>query len=262
MMMNKYLRLLLGFAFLFLGACKSTQKVPKAADAMPLEKQAKTNIWDVYHQNHLETMPNFQFLQLKAKVQFSNDKMNQSLSADVRIEKDKQIIMSLRFLGITVAKAYFSPNRAAYYEKVGSTYFDGDYTILRKWLPIALQFHDLQKLFLGQLFLEPQESVVQQEQNDNWLWQGNQKNINIAHTIQKSGPLVFSELKMDNQVLKVRYDDFVVCNAGKLPQHIAISAPNFQNSQIQFTVSSFSLTATAADFAFKIPEGYQLINLK
>ena len=125
-------------------ACKSKALVAT-------EKAEKTLSAEKIIKNHYDNDKiDFSTAYIKANVSYKDNKQSQSVTAEIKIKKDEMILVSIRFLGITVAKALITPDRVQYYEKPNSTYFDGDYSTLSKWLGTDLNYQKIQNLLLGQ----------------------------------------------------------------------------------------------------------------
>src|SRR5690606_12372419 len=90
-----------------------------------------------------------QTLYIRASAQYEDEKQAQQVTAEIRIKKDETILVSVRFLGITMAKALITPDQVRYYEKIGGTYFEGDYQMLSRWLGTELNFGKVQNLLTG-----------------------------------------------------------------------------------------------------------------
>ena len=93
---------------------------------------------------HYENITDFSTVYIKASARYRDDKQSQSVTAEIRIKKDEKILVSVRFLGITMAKALITPTEVKYYEKINQNYFEGDFTTLSKWLGTDLDFEKLQ----------------------------------------------------------------------------------------------------------------------
>jgi hypothetical protein len=55
--------------------------------------------------NHYNNKSNFSTLYIRANAKYADDKQTQNVTAEIKIKKDEQILVSIRFLGITMAKA-------------------------------------------------------------------------------------------------------------------------------------------------------------
>ena len=137
--MKKYFAL---FILILVASCK-----PKAFLAEGTA--SKTLSADKIISNHYSNKTDFSTLSIKASAKYQDDKQSQNVQAEIRIKKDEKILVSIRILGITMAKALITPTSVQYYEKIGSKYFEGDYVALSKWLGTDLDFQKVQNMFIG-----------------------------------------------------------------------------------------------------------------
>ena len=114
-------------------------------------------------QNHYDTKNEFETLYIKSSARYEDDNQSQSVTAEIRIKKNEKILVSIRFLGITMAKALITPKEVKYYEKINGTFFEGDYQSLSEWLGTDLDFQKVQNMLLGQPFEEMNKGVYSNE---------------------------------------------------------------------------------------------------
>src|SRR5687768_1712722 len=95
-----------------LASCKTKQAV--LAEGSAGEQKAVKEIVD----GHYKNTKDFKTLMIKTSVDYKKGKDGYSANAEVRIKKDEIILVSVRYLGITVAKAIITPTRVSYYEKL------------------------------------------------------------------------------------------------------------------------------------------------
>jgi len=146
--MTKYIFISLLFFGLF-SACKSTSTVANRTALKTLSPQQIT-------QNIERALVQAKTISAKIKVKFTAAKSKQVITANLRIEKDSVIWISLTAIGgIPVAKMLIMPHRVSYYEKLNNTYFDGDFSLLNSWLKADLNFDKIQNI----LFAQPAESI-------------------------------------------------------------------------------------------------------
>jgi len=93
----------------------------------------------------------FKTLSINSNASYADSKSSYSFTTDIRIEKDLNILISVRFLGITLAKALITPQEVKYYEKNNNTFFEGDFSQLSKWLGTPLSFDKVQNLLIGKM---------------------------------------------------------------------------------------------------------------
>ena len=128
---------------LVLVSCKS--KTAAVAVSKNENRKSVTKIIENYYNNKNE----FSTLYIKASVQYASEKQNQNVTAEIKIKKDEQILISIRFLGITMAKASITPSEVRYYEKIKGTYYEGDFSALSQLLGTDLDFNKVQNMLLG-----------------------------------------------------------------------------------------------------------------
>lgn len=99
---------------------------------------------------------NFKYNTLQSRVRANYDDGRKAVSPTItlRMEKDKKIWLSAKFLGFTVAKIYITPTKFSFYEKLNRRYYSGDLSIVENFLGKKINFEQLQNLFLGQNILE------------------------------------------------------------------------------------------------------------
>ena len=141
---------LLCFSLIVLNSCKGTKAVS--------ESKVKRLTAEKIIANHYNRSFNFETLNAKIKVKYDDGKKSFSPNATLRIEKDKKIWISVKMLGITLAKVMITPEKVSYYEKINNTYFDGDFKGLSEWLGTKdLDFDKVQQLLLGQALFNLRE---------------------------------------------------------------------------------------------------------
>lgn len=128
---------------LVLVSCKSKST---AVEAVKNDSKKSINkIIENYYNNKNE----FSTLYIKASAQYATEKQSQNVTAEIKIKKDEQILISIRFLGITMAKALITPTKVSYYEKMGGTFYEGDFSALSQMLGTDLDYSKVQNLILG-----------------------------------------------------------------------------------------------------------------
>ena len=128
--------------WLFMG-CKA--KNASVSNTKTENQSSDNTIINKYYDNKIA----FSTLYIKASVKYATPKQSQNVTAEIKIKKDEQILISIRFLGITMAKASITPTKVSYYEKVNSSYYEGDFSTLSQLLGTDLDFNKVQNMLLG-----------------------------------------------------------------------------------------------------------------
>ncbi|WP_149304404.1 DUF4292 domain-containing protein [Pareuzebyella sediminis] len=252
-------RVILGavFATLVL-SCKSTNVLSDGTANAKLS--AKMVI-----KEHYDKAIDFKTLSGKVRIDYSDGEASQGVSVSLRMEKDKAIWMSAP---LGMVKAFITPNRVTFYNKLQNEYFDGDFSYLSKYLGTELNFEQVQSLLLGQALFNLKENrydlaVV----NGTYrlkpkrplelfkvLFDIEPKNFRIASQ-QLSQPL-------RKRLLQVNYTDYQKIHKWILPQEITVAAidGNQRNTiDIEYRNIEFN---RPINFPYKIPKGFKEIVLE
>lgn len=256
--MNKFIALC---AVVLLFSCKSKAIVTSATVPVTYLKSSKIIA------NHYDNKSDFSTLYIKANAKYSDDRQSQNVTAEIKIKKDEQILVSIRFLGITMAKASITPTSVSYYEKIKGTYFEGDFSALSQWLGTDLDFNKIQNMLLGEAFDDLskgkyKESLVEQLYRLDDLAKGNTKKtfyINAADfSVQKQEITQTAESRM----IQVAYSDIKEYKEAMLPGSVVINT--FQpkgKSEINLEYNNITFNEELS-FPYSVPNGYNRTIIK
>jgi transcriptional regulator len=244
-------------SLLILVSCKS--KAVAVTDKTNEDLSAEKVIENLY-----KNKKDFSTLYIKANVLYENEKQTQKVTAEIKIKKDEMISVSIRFLGITMAKALITPKQVKYYEKIGSSYFEGDYSALSKWLGTDLDFQKAQNIFVGQALedLTKGKYTVVIEENSYKL--ESVSDMNTSKTVFVEGEkfrITKQELyqKAQERALQVQYPNYMEYNQIALPSRMIIQAiqkKDKTNINIDYNTVTFN---EELSFPYSVPNGYEQI---
>lgn len=247
----------------FLVGCKSKQLVVQSVSSTENTGISVGKIID----NHYQNKNSFSSVYLKANARFANEKMTQNVTAEIKIKKDEQILVSVRFLGITMAKALITPTSVSYYEKLNGSYFEGDFSGLSQWLGTDLNYSKIQNMLLGQAFDDLRQSNYTQIPTEegyqlNDLNSGSTaKNFTFDSTqfLIKKQEIAQPE---QNRKIEVLYSENKTFNEGIIPTNIAINTLQTKGqTEINLNYNTISFNEVLS-FPYSIPEGYKRIIIK
>lgn len=261
---NKMRRIVPFLALILLLSCKSKQKLV----APETTTTATTNVTvSNILKNHYALKRDFKTAYFKAAVDYTDPKQSLGLSADIRIKKDEIILVSVKMLGITMAKAMITPTQVRYYEKLNSQYFEGDYKTLSDWLGTELDFQKVQNMLIGQAMddLNKGSYSLGNEDNSPKLEDTSKGNFSKAFVFDPSNfSLKRQEIKQQTpeRKLLVNYSDYKFYPECVLPMQLVIFA--IQNNEtttiaIDYRSAAFNEELT---FPYSVPGGYERIIIK
>lgn len=248
---------------LLLVSCKAKGKVVEESK----KEDSKSISAERILKNHYAIKNDFSTLYIKSSVKYSDAKQSQNLTAEIKIKKDEQILVSIRFLGITMAKALITPSSVSYYEKLNGTYFEGDFSTLSKWLGTDLDFNKVQNMLVGQPVDDLskgkyQDSLVDQSYRLEDLSKSNTQKFFFFD--KDSFLLNKQEISQasENRKIEVLYSDYKKYNESPLPKEIAINAEQEKGkTEINLEYSNITINEEL-NFPYSVPNGYKRILIK
>ena len=252
-----------GISSVSLVSCKAKANAVAAVATEPVDYMKANKIIS----NHYNNKSNFSTLYIRANAKYADDKQSQNVTAEIKIKKDEQILVSIRFLGITMAKASITPNSVSYYEKIKGTYFEGDFSALSQWLGTDLDYSKIQNLLVGEALDDLSAgkytaSLVEQLYRLDDATAGNTKKtfyINGADfTVNKQEITQTAESRM----IQVAYANNKVFTEAILPTNVTIKT--FQpkgKSEINLEYNTITFNEELS-FPYSVPNGYNRIIIK
>ena len=259
--MNKFLALI---AIVFMFSCKpkaivtSTTVVTEPVDNMKAAKIIE---------NHYSNKNDFSTLYIKANARYADDKQAQNVTAEIKIKKDQQILVSIRFIGITMAKASITPTSVSYYEKIKGTYFEGDFSALSQWLGTDLDYNKIQNMLTGEALDDLNKGKYTKILLDNLyrLDDANNGNTQKSYYINPSDFSINKQeviQKTENRTIQIVYPERVAHKEANLPSTVVINTVQPKGkSEINLNYNSVSFNEELS-FPYSIPDGYKRIIIK
>jgi len=215
--------------------------------------------------NHYKNQLNFRTLSGRMKIDYSDGISSQGVSVSLRIEKDKTIWLSAP---LGVVKAFITPTRVSFYNKLQNEYFDGDFSYLSNLLGSELDFEQVQNLLLGQAIFDLREDkydvAITKESYElkpkkaielfKVLFQIEPQNFKIS-TQQLAQPL-------KKRLLHINYKNYQQKDNRILPDEVGITAIDKEERTIiaiEYRNMEFN---RSLNFPYKIPRGFDEIVLK
>ncbi|WP_456421037.1 DUF4292 domain-containing protein [Lutibacter sp.] len=246
---------------LVITSCKTTKKVISTSSVTKISTKKIIN-------NHYSNSFNKKTIYARLSVRYRSKNTATTIGIKLRLEKDKTIWMSATKLGIPIAKIKITPKRVIYYEKIKRTYFDGDFSLLSKWLGTELDYKKIQNILLGQAVLNLKKGKYNSKISRNLYQLTPRKKNELFGILFFINPTNFKLNKEEiysskkKQLLSVSYPNYKEINGEQFPKNINILATDNKNAttiKIEYRWVEFNKKLT---FPFSIPRGYKEIKLK
>lgn len=247
----------IGVFCLLILSCKSNKVLTGGAVDEKLSAKA---IIKTHYQNQID----FKTLAGKMKIAYSDGESNQSVGVSLRMEKDKAIWISAP-LGLV--KAYITPDRVSFYNKLQNEYFDGDFSYLSNLLGTELDFEKVQNLLLGQALFDLKEEKYDISVSDENYQLKPRKVAQLFKTLFQIEPTNFKmatqqlSQPLKKRLLEINYKNYQKIDERVLPNEIGIIAidKTVKNTiAIEYRNIEFN---RSLNFPYKIPKGFKEIVL-
>ena len=240
---------------IFIVSCKSKK------EAFEMEDAATSKVVNMHYNNEAK----FETLNSRMRLKYQDEERSQSVTVSFRMEKDNTIWMSAQLLGIPLAKALITRDKVSYFEKINRTYFEGDYSLLSKWLGTPLDFEKLQNLLLGQTIYDLREDRYKLTESTRGYQLVPANEAIMIKKLFLLDPQSFKATaqqlsqEKENRNVTVTYPKYQRVSGQTLPQDIRIVANEAgKGTQIEISLGSVVLNEPVS-FPFEIPSGYEEI---
>lgn len=216
---------------------------------------------------HYESEVNFETLQGRLRLHFQNESQNQTVTVNYRMKKNDSIWMSAQVLGIPLAKVLITPESVKFYEKIGNTSFDGDFSLLSNVLGTPLDFEKVQNMLLGQTIYDlTEEAFVLTESARGYQLEprreGPLKKMFLLDTKNFRTLAQQISQKAAARSVTITYPEYQNIDDQVFPRRIKVIANEGGSStQIDMEFRSIELDVPVS-FPFSIPSGSKEISLE
>lgn len=259
--MKRFLLLMVVVGFtcsLTLVSCKSKAVVVDATETASRMKANK--IIENYYNNKTD----FSTLYIKANAQYSDGNQTQNVTAEIKIKKDEQILISIRFLGITMAKALITPTSVNYYEKMGGKYFEGNFGALSQWLGTDLDFNKIQNMLLGRVIDDLKIGKYTETVDEQTYRLDNELDNNTKKSFYFDAEKFFvtkQEITQtaEGRMIQVNYLNNIVYKEAILPSSVLIKTfQKGRKTEINLDYNTITFNEEFS-FPYSVPNGYKRI---
>lgn len=134
---------------LFFISCHTTQKTEKKLIKEPIKQDSANDfLFDKLKKNEF----NFNWLSYKFSAELKLSESSKTFSGLINIRKDSIIWISISKLGIEVARILITEDSAKFMNRIESTYFTGDFSLINSFTNTVFDFNMLQALLIGNDF--------------------------------------------------------------------------------------------------------------
>lgn len=257
-MQRLILFLVTGLLFVSCGSVKTTQE-PKDLNVFTIKNVAKQNE---------DTRPQNEFVVAKLSARYETEKLSQNLVIRLRMQQDSVIWMSATLLGIQVAKVMMTPNSLQFYEKLGKTYYEGNYDAVSNILGVSIGFEELQRLLMGLPLIDLTQMRLSQIEDDNYYKLSPKEDLRGYLIYFLLDPTNFrlaqEELVSSNSDAfnaKIAYDGTLEVAGSEWPEKISFTSTDTSGKTLNLTIDYRRIEdKKKISFPYRVPSRYKKIS--
>ncbi|MBA5792160.1 DUF4292 domain-containing protein [Flavobacterium sp. xlx-214] len=208
---------------------------------------------------HYALFENFNTLNIVSEVEYDDGSIDHSIKADIKMQKDKQILITARVLFFT-AKVYLTPDRASFYETFNNTHYDGDFKFLSNFLGTDVTYENVENLLLGKAFYNLNMYDYKKVQNNELELKLNQFLMKLV--LGSKNQIASTEITQNKSAdkLVIQYPSYQSSDKIYLPKEIKIHAMQKKDVKINLDYKKVSVNQSI-DFKYKIPDNSKAIKI-
>ncbi|ANI88534.1 hypothetical protein A9P82_04005 [Arachidicoccus ginsenosidimutans] len=213
-----------------------------------------------------EKISSFHTFSAKAKVDYNSGDNSQSANANIRIQEDSIIWVSLTGpLGIEGFRAKITQDSLILMDKLHHTILRRNISYLQEILKVPLAFNDIQNIILGNPVFTKGDITSYKHPHNRWFISIRENNLNNLITlIDKNKKLILKHSRLQdstetyNRICDITYSNHQAIDSSKgkwfsQTRDMILSNKTSVNVKLQF--KQFKL-GTDIDFPFSIPSSY------
>jgi len=242
---------------LFLIGCKSTKTAISSGEVVSL---SATKII----KNHYRNSVRFKTIRGKLKVRLINGGKEESFTLSLRMKKDKAIWISAK---LSLVKVYITPDKVRFYNKLDNTYFEGDFSLISKFIGTDLDFDKVQNLLVGEaLFNLKDERFNSEIQNKAYALTPKRdfelfKRLFLLDAFHFKVKQQRLEQSAKQRLLTIDYPSYQKITGQVFPKNVEIKAEEINKTttiQVEYRKITFNENVR---FPYKAPSGYKEIKI-
>ena len=199
----------------------------------------------------------FDFLQAKARVKFDDGSINQSFTANIRIENNSTIWISLTGpFGIEGVRVMMNKDRIQIIDRLNNKYYDEEYTFIDKYLSFQTSLLFLQNLIVGNVFQDELSKYKVLSDQDNYIINYDYNGLEAKYTVSPNYKYRRVEMdeKFGSRKIEMDFNDYKF-----IDEYLFAMLRNIhfsENENDVFIEMNFSKVKkeNALEFPFNVPD--------
>ncbi len=225
-------------------------------------------------QQTLAKKSTFTHLTIRGKANADLGEMAGGVNITMYVNNGQKIWVNASKFGFNGARALITPKGFQAYEKLGKSYYEGDFSLANKLMKVDfIDFQKFQNLLIGKVFVDLNLNDYTAELQNNQYIVHYSKNAQIeanpkageysqTYIFDQGFRLIEARLKDPKQKVEVSllYQNWVKVEGEEFPKNVKIIIKDKKTKEVDLEYNSFTFQETNTPFS--IPNGYTKKDIK
>lgn len=193
--------------------------------------------------------PKLKTVQLRGSLTAKQGKTNQRITTTLRIASEEFIWINASMI-VPLGRAKIDKTGVAFYEQIGETYFEGDFSAIKQALGLTLAYEEIENSLLGiPLYPTALRRARLRKNNEGYVLTARQGNKRLSCTLNAQFFLVSQTLSVGGEQLVIRYGDYKKIAGQWIPMQVRYMG----EAKGQAVELSFEFRKAELDNALRVP---------
>ena len=221
----------------------------------PISNISASNSKELLKQTQ-RTQPTWETLDLRGSLTARQGDISQRITTTVRISANELIWLNAAVI-VPLGRAKIDQSGVAFYEQIGKTFFEGDFSAIEKTLGLALDYTQIENSLLGVPVIATTARKARFASiKDGYVLKSRQGNLRLSNTYNQQFLMTKQLLTLGKQRLVIHYDDYQQISGQWIPMQVSYEGQaKGETVQLKFAFRKAEINSEIRT-PFSIPKSY------
>ena len=202
------------------------------------------------------TQPTWETLDLRGSLTARQGDISQRITTTVRISANELIWLNAAVI-VPLGRAKIDQSGVAFYEQIGKTFFEGDFSAIEKTLGLALDYTQIENSLRGVPVIATTARKARFASiKDGYVLKSRQGNLRLSNTYNQQFLMTKQLLTLGKQRLVIHYHDYQQISGQWIPMQISYEGQaKGETVQLEFAFRKAEINSEIRT-PFSIPKSY------
>lgn len=224
----------------------------------PSSSLGVSNPKELLNQTQLN-QPTWRTLDLRGSLTARQGDISQRITTTIRISANEIIWLNAAVI-VPLGRAKIDQSGVAFYEQIGKTFFEGDFSAVEQTLGLTLDYTQIENSLRGiPVFATTARKSRFATIKDGYILKSRQGNLRLSNTYNKEFLMTEQLLTIGQQRLDIYYDDYQQISGQWIPMQVRYEGQaKGQMVQLEFSFRKAEVNSEIRT-PFSIPRSYTRI---